>query len=189
MRALLVAALLGVPVIPALAEDLIGTDEQVARLEICHDFGCEHQRTIYVFETEWQPVAAILAGATSAVEERARIAEAIGAMETLIGAVTDTGADRAGNGYPGNDATGQLDCIAESTNATRYLTLFEQRGLLAFHRVLEPAQRAPLLVDEHWAAAIEEHGSGRRFAVDSWPRDSGEPALVQSLELWRRRVE
>lgn len=173
---------------PAHAEDLIGNDEQVARLDVCYDFGCASTKRVYVFETEWRPVARSLMGSRSAQEERHRIARAVAAMERLVGEVTPTGADRAGNDYEGDDPSGQMDCIDESTNTTTYLKLFEAQGLIVFHRVAEPVYRAPVLLDQHWAARIEEKATGRQFAVDSWPRDNGELPMVQDVEQWRRDV-
>lgn len=170
------------------AEDLIGTDEQVARIDVCYDFGCASRKRVYIFDTEWQPVAALLRGSTSAADERARLARALGLMEDLVGEVTPTGADRAGNAHEGGGDSGQMDCVDESTNATTYLDLFAAQHLLRFHRVRERVYRAPLLIDQHWAAQVEETGSGRRFAVDSWFRDNGEPALVLPLGDWEQGV-
>ena len=78
---------------------------------------------------------------------------------------------------------GQLDCIDESINTTRYLELFEQAGLLKFHRVTERAYRRSLF-DQHWAAQLQDLKSSRRYVIDSWYGDNGEPPLMVSSERW-----
>ena len=185
----MVAALAGLlwwwPVAGA-GEDLIGMDEQVARIDVCYDFGCRSIRRVYLFDDDWQRVARVLRGAHSPAEERTAIARAVGVMEEVVGAMSPTGEDRAGNDYVGEDAAGQLDCIDESTNTTAYLTLFQEQGLLVHHRVAERVYRAPLLIDQHWAAQVREIASGKGFAVDSWLRDNGQPALVLPVERWAR---
>jgi DNA-binding MarR family transcriptional regulator len=86
-----------------------------------------------------------------------------------------------------------MDCIDHATTTTRLLRLLEQRGLLRFHRVLEPARRLRVWVFPHYAAQIEEmqrSGEGEevssRFAVDSWFFDNGHPAAVMRLETWQK---
>jgi len=81
---------------------------------------------------------------------------------------------------------GRMDCIDESTNTTSYLRLLESKGWLRFHRVLEPVRRAPLLINDHWAARIVETQTSREFAVDSWFFDNGRPAFVAPLEEWHK---
>jgi len=176
--------LLGAGALNAQTDDLLDT---VARLDVCFDFGCKSSERVYLFEEEWREVASVLHGSTTPDEERYRIAQAVGAMERLVGAVTPTDVDRGSNAFEGEDPAGQMDCIDESTNTTAYLKLFQSQGLLRFHTVLERAYRAPALLDQHWAAQVEETGTGRRFAVDSWYRDNGEPAVVQSLEHWHQK--
>ena len=48
-----------------------------------------------------------------------------------------------------------MDCIDESVNTTTYLKLFENHGLLRWHRTIERIQRRGI-VDAHWAGQIEE---------------------------------
>ena len=77
-----------------------------------------------------------------------------------------------------------MDCVDESKNTTRFLAFLEQRGLLAWHRVLDAAFRTSLF-EPHWSAQIEEVVSRKRFAVDSWILDNGEPPYIQRLETWK----
>jgi hypothetical protein len=108
-------------------------------------------------------------------------------MEQIVGSMTPTDRDRGGNDFEGDDWSGQMDCIDESTNTTSYLNLFEQHGLLKWHRVKERVYRAPRILDQHWAAQIEHTATGQRYAVDSWYKDNGERPYVQMVEAWKRK--
>ena len=52
-------------------------------------------------------------------------------------------------------------------------------------------KRNPLIFNVHWAAIIRDTRDDRRYAVDSWFLDNGEPPYVQPLEDWKsgRRFE
>ena len=162
--------------------------ERIATLSICFDFGCKSRQEVYIHTPEWRAVEKLLTQSESAAEERARIAKAIAYMERIVGSMSPTGRDRGGNAFPAGDASGQMDCIDESTNTTSYLSLFQERGLLKWHRVIDPVYRAPQILDQHWAARIENLSTGEQFAVDSWFEDNGSPAYVQEVEAWRQKV-
>jgi hypothetical protein len=107
-----------------------------------------------------------------------------GLFERIAGQVAPIHRGLAGNPLAVARQPGRLDCIAESLNTTAWLILLDQHGLLRWHRVVERAYRAPLL-DQHWAARIEEVATGEYYVVDSWPQYNGLPALIQTLEDWR----
>jgi hypothetical protein len=169
------------------AEDSPVVFERVAALSVCFDFGCKSRQDVYVHTPEWQAVEMHLSASRNAADERERIAEAVAFMEQIVGSMTPTDRDRGGNDFEGDDSSGQMDCIDESTNTTRYLNLFEERGLLKWHRVKERVYRAPRILDQHWSAQIEHTATGQRYAVDSWFRDNGERPYVQSVEAWKRK--
>ena len=188
LLALLLALAAPVVASQTMDDDLLDDDPPVARILVCYGYGCSVHKDIYVFESDFAPVRGELAGSRDAADERRRIARAVGLMESLVGTRTPTA-----NDLPGNEdqrlagaMRGQMDCIDEARNTSAYLALFERLGLLRWHRVERRVLRAPLLLDQHWAAQILETDSGRRFAVDSWVRGNGEPAIVQPLEEWTR---
>ena len=125
-----------------------------------------------------------MAAAKSGPEEREAMCLAIGRIEQIAGEQTITWMDKARNGNHGPTEQGQMDCIDESTNTTNYLRLMEQRGLFRWNRVVEIAWRAPRLVDTHRTAVVEDLSDGRRYVIDSWFGDNGEPAKTQPLEDW-----
>ncbi len=169
------------------AEDSLVVFERVATLTVCFDFGCKTRQEVYVHTPEWRAVAEHLSASQNAADERDRVATAVAFMEQIVGALTPTGRDRGGNDFEGDDWTGQMDCIDESTNTTSYLNLFQERGLLKWHRVKDPVYRAPRIFDQHWAAQIEHTATGRHYAVDSWYKDNGQRPYVQMVEAWKRK--
>lgn len=122
--------------------------------------------------------------AATAAEERDRVAAAIGTLERIAGEQTHAGEDLGRNQSP-HGSVGQMDCIDESTNTDTYLRLLEQEGLLAHHEVAPPVRRYRWLIGAHRTAVLRETATGALFAVDSWFHDSGEPAVVMPLEVWR----
>jgi len=169
-------------------EDDASVFERIATLSVCFDFGCKSRQDVYIHTPEWRGVEELLIDSESAADERRRIGEAVAYMERIIGSMSPTGRDRGGNEFHENDAAGQMDCIDESTNTTSYLTLFEERGLLRWHRVIDPVYRAPQILDQHWAARIEDVNTGEQFAVDSWFEDNGHPPYIQLVETWKQKV-
>ena len=156
--------------------------------EVCYDFGCRNQNEVVLDESEWQSVASIV-DAGDAAEERQQIKRAIARMESLVGHHTPTHKDLAMN-LPVTDGVdnadlfpGQLDCIDESINTTRYLQLMASHGLLQFHSVLNRAYRRSFIT-QHWAAKIEDVQTGRQYVIDSWFEKNGEPPVLVSSERW-----
>jgi hypothetical protein len=173
----LLTLLLGLPVAQA--------GDPMPELRICHAFGCRMQESLRLEPWELMALMGYLATpAPDPPSERLRLSHAVGLLEVLVGGHTPTYRDQPGNPIDAR-GPGQLDCIDESRNSTTYLRLFENLGWLRWHRVVERAYRAPLLLDQHWSAQIEELASGKRWVIDSWPRGHGEPALVQLSSHWR----
>jgi hypothetical protein len=135
---------------------------------------------------EWQRVSTPLqpAAATPAAERRA-IGRALAIMEQIVGRLTGTGSDKGGN-LVGLGLPGQMDCIDESTNASSYLYLLESAGLLQHHTLEGRSTRFGLFVGmPHTTAVIRETASGRRYAVDSWFFDNGQPPAIVELSAWK----
>jgi len=132
--------------------------------------------------------AAIAGDDDSAAQERALLPAVIGLMETIVGEQTGTGGDLAEN-HTRHGESGQMDCIDESSNTLTYLTLLANAKLLRWHRVGARLNRGPYTLvfqAPHSAAEIVEIASGDRYAVDSWFRANGEPAVVVSKAEWAR---
>lgn len=152
-------------------------------LTICYNYSCREQALVTFKLKELKILKSILKGQPDAASERVAIALALGQMRVFSGEQSPTYRDKGENKYD-DELDGRMDCIDHATNSATYLRLLAQRGWLKYHRVLEPVMRAPLLLDVHWAAAIEESGTGAKFAVDSWFFDHGSPANIFALDAW-----
>ena len=161
-------------------------DERVA---VCFNYGCLAQAEVVYDDGRLRELGQILASAQDAAEERAAIAVAIGRLLDWAGKQSPIFADRGGN-YADGGVSGMMDCIDHSTTTTRLLRLISAQGWLHYHRVLEPVRRSRFVVFEHYSALIEEVDAAtatdeRRYVVDSWFFDNGQPAAVMPLARWQ----
>ncbi len=165
--------------------------EAEERLNVCFNYGCASQVEAVYDESKLHQLETMFLEVVGADGERIAISQGVGRMLGWAGEQTPISADRGGN-FADGAAYGRMDCIDHSTT-TRLLRMFEKRGWLRFHRVLEPALRSRLLFFEHYAAQIEEKPvrmprvadrEPRRYVVDSWFFDNGRPAVVMPLAAW-----
>lgn len=173
---------------PALAAMLIALPAAADEVAlVCYNYGCASQDLVVFTEERLAWAKGVLAAAATATAEREYLALVVGQLYAWAGEQTPISADRGGN-YADEGRGGSMDCIDHSTTTTRFLRLLEGRGMLRFHRVLEPAVRHRLaFFGQHFTAVIEEikdvEGE-RRFAVDSWFVDNGQPPVILPLEEW-----
>ncbi|MEZ0246323.1 MAG: hypothetical protein ACAH09_06780 [Methylophilaceae bacterium] len=135
---------------------------------------------------EWSRVRAMFDPMPRDAEsERETVRAAIGLLESIVGPKTGTAGDRAGTF--GNSAwPGQLDCNDEATNSTNYMRMMRADGLMRFHEILDTKTRGGFLIfGRHSTAVIAEIGSMKKFAVDSWFYDNGQPATILPLDTWQ----
>lgn len=158
--------------------------EAPPRFNTCVDYHCDIRQPVSLSPAEWGEIQHLFTPpATSARNERTQIKQAIARLEQLVGKKTETWRDLKENDGEGSEI-GQLDCIAESLNTTRYLQFMAEDKLLKWHRVTDRQQRNPWSFSAHWTAVIEEQPSRQRYTVDSWFRASGKPPIVQTLTAW-----
>ncbi len=157
------------------------------KLVYCFGNDCARQATIAVQPNDWQAVRALFADPdTDFKREQQNIRAAIGLLEQFAGAQAGTSKDRGGTMEFGYDlGSPQLDCYDEAINVSNFLGLLERDGLLRYHRVEAPVQRAFIAGDIiHATGVIREIASGRRYAVDSSYFDNGEDASIVLLDAW-----
>jgi len=156
--------------------------------EICTGGGCAEIKQVAVTGDEWKVIAGIFEDASTAkdaVLERKHIAEAIGALEKIVGAKTGTSTDRAGT-FDNSRYPGQLDCNDEAINSTTYMRLMYQHGLIKLHVIEDMRTRSYFLFGwPHSTAVIHELTTGERYAVDSWFYDNGYPATIVPFATWK----
>jgi len=126
-----------------------------ASVEVCFNYGCQSQAEVEFTEADLAGIAVMLAGASTADEERQRLAGAVGRLYSLAGRQSPIRADHRGN-YADAGVFGKMDCIDHSTTTMRLLQLLEARGLVRFHRVVPRARRTTLMLFQHFSAVIEE---------------------------------
>lgn len=125
-------------------------------LRVCFNWGCASETEVTLPERLLQAVSADLALAVNAADERRRLAVVVGWLYIEAGRQAPVSADRGGNDDDA-ESVGRMDCIDHSTTTLRVLQLLEGRGALRFHQVIEaPVFRAPLILNQHFSAAIRE---------------------------------
>jgi hypothetical protein len=159
------------------------------RVMVCFNYGCLAQAEVVYDDEQLRDLGRILGAAGDADQEREKIGIAVGRLLGWAGQQSPIFADRGGN-YDDDGVYGRMDCIDHSTTTTRLLQMIERLGLLRHHRVLKAELRWRFLIFEHYAALIEENEAAapqdeRRYVVDSWFFDNGQPAVVMPLAQWR----
>lgn len=164
-------------------------------VRICYGYDCLAQADIRYTEGQLGQIRRMLSAAANAESERNVLAEVMGHLYAWAGEQSDIHNDRGGN-YADGHVPGKMDCIDHSTSTTRLLKLLEGRGYLRWHRVLAPVERGfAKAFFVHWTAVVEEkaevvdekaQSQAKRFAVDSWFVDNGQPAVILPLDEWKK---
>jgi hypothetical protein len=152
-------------------------------VDVCYNYDCAVHANVRFTSTQMRDIRGLFSLVTTPRQERDAIALAMGLLAGYTAQQTPTGNDKGGNVNDG-DVDGRMDCIDHSHNTTAYLQLLKRFGFLAYHDVLSPVERAPLLLNAHWGAQIMEYRSGDKFVVDTWFRENGAPAVIYPLEAW-----
>jgi hypothetical protein len=160
----------------------------VARINVCHGFGCHFKSELNLGAADARRLLAIMAaGATSAKAERAAVSRAVRYYEDraagVIG-VRDEPKSNAGQYH----RRGQMDCVDESTNTRSLLLYLERRRLLRHHTVDRNVTRG-FLIDGRYphATAVLRDKSGKKWAIDSWYEPAGDPPDIRPLSEWLTR--
>ena len=166
-------------------DDII-TNPTYQHFSVCYEHTCQQVVTLSLSQAEWRDITAALSvPLATAGEERAAIATTVSNMEAAVGLRTGTDRDRGGN-LAGFGLPGQMDCIDESTNTTTYLGMLADSGLLKHHTTMDRSTRFGLFAGApHTTAVIRDAATGRRFAVDSWFFDNGQPPVIVDIQAWK----
>jgi hypothetical protein len=158
---------------------------------VCHAYGCSKQTRFRFADQDLATLKDVMTKSAkdgSAAEERRAVAYAIAWMETRVGEVIGTKADRPGMDFAASGDPTQQDCVDEATNTTSYLLVLARNGLLKHHTVGTPFSKENLLRGiggwPHWTAVLQETASGQRWAVDSWIYANGENPAIVEVEKW-----
>jgi hypothetical protein len=158
------------------------------RFSVCHGYDCTFRSEIALRPEEWRAVEALFQPLpASAAAERRAIGQAIALFERQVAERIGTEVDTPGLAYIAAGDPTQQDCIDESTNATVYLTLLRDAGLMRRHEVADVASRGVFL-DFRWyhqTAVMLDLESGEEWAVDSWFERNGVPPVIVPLGRWQ----
>lgn len=152
---------------------------------VCHAHGCQKQESFTFTSADISDLSVLMnyvRRSDTAAEERRAIAYAIAWMEKLVGPTTGTANDRASLGFM--NASGQLDCVDEATNATSYLLVLQRNGLLRRHVVIRPFSKASFFKWPHMAAMIKEQRGEKVYAVDSGVGPNGANPAITLASKW-----
>ena len=152
---------------------------------VCHAHGCQKQESFTFSKADISDIAILMdyvRGSDTPHEERRAIAHAIGWMERRVGPATGTANDRASLEFM--NASGQLDCVDEATNATSYLLVLQRNGLLRHHAVIRPFSKASFFQWPHMAAMIKVRQGGQVYAVDSGVGPNGTNPAITLASKW-----
>lgn len=177
MRRLLLAA-------AVLASSVHADQSTDTAIEICFNYGCESRQTVLFSAADMQAVRDLMLPAVDAADERLRLADAIGRMYRRAGEQSPIHVDRAGD-LLDDGVYGRMDCIDHAHTTRRMLEGMEAAGALRFHRVAAIERRTSWLIMQHFSATIQALDDGTRWAVDTWFRDHGQPAVVMDMDTWK----
>ena len=144
-------------------------------MTVCHGHGCQKQESFTFSQADIADLEVLMNYARNSdtpQQERRAIAYAIGWIERRVGPQTGTANDKASLGFM--NASGQLDCVDEATNATSYLLILQRNGLLRHHAIVRPFSKASFFQWPHMAAMIKVRQNGlvprqeRRMTRPAW---------------------
>ena len=159
------------------------------RIAVCFDYGCSAQADVLYSDKQLRRVGRAMMAAKDPEAEREALSVTIGRLLKWAGKQTPIAVDKGGN-MADDEVSGKMDCIDHSTTTTRLLHMLEEHSWLRYHHTLEPIARRHFVFFEHYSAQIEEVSAAntgeasRRFVVDSWFVDNGQPAVVLPLASW-----
>lgn len=159
---------------------------KLERFPNCQAYGCAIVMNVELNKHDWKKIdKAFGKKAKTAEEERIKISKTIGVFEQIVGPITGTENDRPGTFE--KTGRGQQDCVDESTNASVYIMLLDQKGLMKFHTIEQPQVRYPLVSGRGWmhqTAVVRETKTGAEFAIDSWFEENGVKAYIVPIKEW-----
>ncbi len=157
-------------------------------IAVCYEYSCSRIGQVELIGPEWNKITELFEiEPENPHQERQRMSKAIALMEQLTGKELGTSNDKAENSITAEP--GQMDCIDESMNTTRYLRYFAKKGWIKWHQVKDRVERSPFFFDVHWTAVVADKSSNQLYAIDSWFRDNGREPVIITLQDWKAKKE
>ena len=137
-----------------------------AYIEFCFNYGCEDSALVRFDADTVARAGELFAPVETPAEERIAIARAILVFYRIAGEQTPISADLAGNKQD-EDVNGRMDCIDHTRTIQRLLALFEKRGWLRYHTIVEEPVHRRFFIFDHIAPALEERPVEAPAAADN----------------------
>ncbi|GJL85607.1 MAG: hypothetical protein DHS20C02_13820 [Micavibrio sp.] len=154
--------------------------------KLCHGFNCTFRMPVGLDDKSWKNVMKpFKRPAKNAEKEREKMAAAIALIETYTNEQSGLAPDR-GKAETFKAGHGQMDCIDEAVNTTRYLRFLDEEGVLVWHEAREPVHRGYIIngIYPHNAGAVREKETRAVYVIDSYYFDNGEEPAVVPLDIW-----
>jgi len=153
---------------------------------VCHGFACKFRTEIGLDDTDHAALRKFMASGTASPEaERAAAANAVAWFGRRFAPEAGTAGAKARAGPFSTGDRSQIDCIESALNTSSLLLILDQLGLLRFHQIEAYASRwRPLDLEVHSTAVLTDMRTKRKWAFDSWVRDSGQLPDVLPLDDW-----
>lgn len=137
-----------------------------AYIEFCFNYGCEDTALVRFEADTLARAGELFAPVKTPAEERTAIARAIVLLYGIAGEQTPISADLAGNKQD-EDVNGRMDCIDHTRTISRLLALFEKRGWLRHHTIVEEPVHRRFFIFDHIAPALDERPADEPAAAEN----------------------
>ena len=137
-----------------------------AYIEFCFNYGCEDTALVRFEADTLARAGELFAPVETPAEERTAIARAIVLFYGIAGEQTPISADLAGNKQD-EDVNGRMDCIDHTRTISRLLALFEKRGWLRYHTIVEEPVHRRFFIFDHIAPALDERPADEPAAAEN----------------------
>lgn len=157
---------------------------------VCHAYNCKQRTQVDLSGKDMGEIARLMEPGTAAAhEERKAISRSIAWIERRVAAQAGLESDRGYEDLLSDGDWTQTDCIDEAANATGYLLLLQDAGLLRHHRVGHPVSKGFLLDGRypHSTATLIEKGTEKPYSTDSWIMPNGREPIIVPLDEWFAR--
>jgi len=152
-------------------------------LPICYDYGCQVADYFEITSENIQQIEMLFIPVQTPLQEKEAVSKAIGYIEKIAGEQTPTYHDK-GENHNDDGVEGRMDCIDESNNTYTYLRWIEKQKWFRFHRTGSLINRYRFFISPHWAVELNELNKEKKYVVDSWYFNNGEPAVIMNISQW-----
>jgi hypothetical protein len=153
------------------------------RVIICHGFACKFRTMVGFGPQDHAELRKMMAKIATPEAERTALAKSVAWYGKRIAPEAGTAGAKARSGPSSSGDPSQIDCVESSLNTTSILLMLQELGLLRFHRV-EPYVSRLTFDFVHSTAVLTDLKTGKKWAVDTWVRNSGELPDVRLLTDW-----